>query len=409
MILRIAAIAVAFAFAPLSGAMTQPPATPPIEVMLDKLIPDRPSHPSFVDPLELDSSNGAARYLRLAKDLDQDLTRIVGWLDDETMLFRRPPDTADLPEEIQVDIAEVREGLERNRAWIEALVEASEAEVFDFHLATGNRVRRLSAEDARYRYLSVSRHMARILADDAVLRWSQGEQVEAARRVAAILRLGMHFARHNSDLMHHLITQDVLERGLKLTVRMAKEPNIEVPAIEILSDAIENLHAGDAAGIWAAWNRFRLEAAESAADQLHGEEIGEVLVVDMCVQLMIDHAIQSFFRDFLSELAEQPSEFGTAASDFLQKLEAEHPGFRSPTVESAREILARARVLGDELDAAWAEANAKAVMEAAKTEIDADASRLLRALLAAPAHLQEQWLQTERLIDEARHAISERE
>lgn len=386
-----------------------PAAAQPInQQLLDWLVPDRPSHPEFTDPVTLDSPNAAGRYLSLFADLDEDFALAAAWAtgDPTILTYGDADDIVEPP----MSLEELRARLEERQPWIEQVIEASKMERFDRRLSDDLFVRPLTAEDPRHRFHRGARATVRILRTDASRLWEAGDREAAIERIAAIIRLGDQVAADAVDLFDVIVAQAVIGFGADKALQyLDADPHV---ATDSLIAAVGELPVDDPARTVQMWNNTRAAVARVAEQGLQGDEISDRLLAlllqtdignilaDQVIDVL-DQALDGKLPKFDGEPATEPdqaelrAEIRSAvdASDLLKP-------------HKLRPLLEEGRRLGDELAQAWYTEQGAERAEALEQRVNEDETLLLDTMLPIPRGIQKSSSQLHDHLQELREALA---
>lgn len=342
-----------------------------------------PTHPDFPEAPSPDSANAAARYLALSRDVEPELAREVGWVDTDAVGL------AAHENEEGITGATIAAALERNEAWIDALVEATRLERCDWHLSDDFRAIHRGENDPRRWMGRGGRRASEVLRADARRLWalqSPADRNKALGRVAATVRLSGHYRGTANSLMS-MIADRMLSDALDLAALLLKDAR-DAERAELM-ETLAKLDVDDPGGSRADWKRRRSAAAAFSESQLAGGRIGVLLAYDLAQLKGIDAMVDEMFGKLLDGDAEG---IFTLDDDGRRRI-VDRVWKEMPELEHGRlvELLARARALGDRIDREWDSPAIAETIEEVESAIEADATGLLGYILGHPRLTHRAW------------------
>lgn len=334
----------------------------------------RPVQDRFPDALTLDSPNAAARYLILLDCLDQNAASRFGWLTRESMAFEVADDATFGESDLRVDAA-------RLDLWVQELVEATRLPDCNWHFAADAWPRLLPPDDPRRGVRITSRRADELLLGLSRLSLADGNVESAVRLSVAQLRFVEHrLAWGVADPLYVAIAQIAAQKGAAhaalLAEVLSQRPDTTKAASDFANSALEHLDR-----VYAE-NRHRLRdvvlnQAKAKIDLLSAWASIDPLDERLAAVLELQHGASTFgrslWRTFMAQL------LGASAEKFFAAFPPDAPALPFRTLlcaDEARELLAHARQVISEAEAAWTADDWEEKLKQIDAETDGDPTRI---------------------------------
>lgn len=287
--------------------------------------------PPLQGPISLGSPNAAMRYLaiREAHPLDQ---ASLGWVDTDLDRFGM----VDASDDPRHDPAAHREYLIAQQPVIGLIAEASRLEEFDLHPGSRGYRGGPDPDGARAGIMSWMSRVRRLLQDDAVRAWVDGDHAAAIGHAEIMVRIARQRTRTSyPDALDHLLANAWAGAALELLEAMASHPDrTEQDRVRMLH-ALELLGGSDPIGHFANMRRVLASYDQLVALGLVEPQGSLALWHTVAQAHAIDTVIDSVMKPF-EEAAGELVRSGAPATDPLK-----HP---------AIEVDALIRAIASELD-----------------------------------------------------------
>jgi len=201
--------------------------------------------PPILEAPSAGSPNAALRYMALIAEVRDDPFQ-TGILEQGCELFDIGDWDDDLPSE-----AAYRAYLSGRRRVLEAIGAASELDSFDAYPgATGYHDMRDRSEP-RSRLVPGMRDLTRLLRDDAIRAWVDGEHTVAVSRIETMFRMAMQSGRSGrGPLLDGLVAHSIMAQGLELLGGMARCPELDGDAASRMRAALDLIEGDDPLGFY---------------------------------------------------------------------------------------------------------------------------------------------------------------
>lgn len=258
---------------------------------------DRPNQPRPVDAgrlrADIDSSNAAERYLALTRSLKPEVARAAGWIDLRNSSFA-VADGAD------VTLEQARESLVSSQEWIDRFIIATKLESCDFMVhpePMGSLLPRPAPSEGQ-KVLPL-RNAQKVLLADAIRLADRGETGSAFERLAAVWRLGGHFAgraAHEHSLITALSAMNLQRDSAEIANRILDANPKAAAHAGVLTTELRRTPIDDLGSIKATVVGGSEAFLSFACENLRDGAIGDALIIELVETRIAKDMTQSLVR-----------------------------------------------------------------------------------------------------------------
>ncbi len=257
------------------------------------------------------------------------------------------------------------------------------------------RVFRWAEDDPRGSFNGGMRRFARVLKDDAIRLWIEGDREAAIDRAEAIVRIGRHIASPGGRLIDALVSGAIQRLGLDLIERMGAAGPTDDDRDRLITICLL-VPTVDPTSVKSVWASQYFAQREFVERQLEVDGGGDALWVQMGMILGVEQVLKQMFNPVLEALESDgeveplPDDWPNGSFSIAEAFRASEEQFGSLSYDDLVAAFETSCSYGDDIIERWDDEYSEYLFEAVDSFVDEDETLIGFIVLGPTGSIREE-------------------